>query len=276
VMDEMIAANKTAFQAYLVRARYRSQYGTLQTWEEEVTRAAQLAPDEPDVMLARAELAQAHNDLGQSRELLQRALKRVERSALFVTLARVELQAGRPRQAVACLRQAVEKTSEAIELQEALVEALVESGELSEANEVVGRLREQGFPKPALDYLEARILMRKGQWAEAVRLLESARPSLTALPERASRVSLALGECHERLGNTDKAIEAYEQAARDDPRGLAARSARASLLLAAGRISEAIRECRKIASLPQAPGGGLTLLARGLINQNLRLAENER
>src|SRR5262245_1476478 len=95
VMDEMIAANDKSFQAYLTRANYRRKFGSFEGWQEDVTQAQKLAPDETNVLIAAAELAQVRNDLDQARTLLKKALEREpKRPGLYSALSGVELQAG--------------------------------------------------------------------------------------------------------------------------------------------------------------------------------------
>src|SRR5205823_5664167 len=159
-------ANADSFRAALARAAYRKRFGTFEAWEEDIARARQLAPDEPDVLVAAAELAQARNDVGQARTLLKRALERdPRRIGLYTALAAVETEAGRPEEAVACLRRGLLQR-DTDELQEALAEALLDAGKREEAGQTVALLRERKVSSVILGYLEARLLMGEGRWAE--------------------------------------------------------------------------------------------------------------
>lgn len=271
VMNDLITANNSS-QARLARARYLRQYGTLEAWEKDVVQAQKLAPDEPEVLLARAEIHQARNEWGPARELLQLAIKRDPKNVAYhAALAGVELQCGKLKDAIAGLRRGLEAARDSDTLLELLAEALLDAEETAEAETVIGRLHDRNLPKAGLNYLQARLLMSKGEWSIAAPLLEAARTELAGVPVRAARAAHALGQCHDRLGNTDQAVDAYQKAVALNPRRIASRVALAAALTNARRIDEAIAECEKIAAAPDAPGGGAVLLARGLILRNLRL-----
>jgi tetratricopeptide (TPR) repeat protein len=277
VMDEMVAANESSFQAYLARARYRKEYGTPEDCAKDVGRARDLAPEEPAVLLALAELDRSRNDLPAARTRLTQALTQHPRHAgMCIALAGVELQASRPREAIACLRQGLEAAPEQDELLEALAEAQIEAGETDEAAAVIGRLRKRDFPALWLDYLDARLLMHQARWGEAIRQLETVRQKLTGSSERAGQVDHSLALCHERLGNTDQAVEAYRRAVRRSPRWVAARFGLASALAAAGQTAEALAECRALLAAPPVPAEALTLYTRMLTQRVLRLPSAER
>ncbi len=271
VIDAMVAANDDSFRAHLARARYRKEHGPAGDWEKDVARARALAPDEPDVLLATAEVAEARNDLAGARAQLQKAAEQHPRHVgLRKALAAAELQAGRPREAVACLKQGLEAVPGETQLEEALAEALLEAGEPDEAAATIEQLRKKGFPALWLDYLDARVLMYRGRWAEAARRLDAVRQKLTAAPERAAQVDLALARCHEQTGNPDQAVEAYQRSAAGSPHSAAARFGLASALAGAGRIDDALAECRQALALPEPPPGAALLEARLLALQALQ------
>ena len=116
---------------------------------------------------------------------------------LYLALARLERQAGRPGEAAAALRLGLEALPDSLELLAALTDALVRDGPIDEASEAVARLRRQGSVAPLADYMEGSLLVRRKQWDRALPLLERARPQLPApwglrqsrLPASAARTS---------------------------------------------------------------------------------------
>jgi tetratricopeptide (TPR) repeat protein len=78
VMQDLIAQNKDACQAYLARWRYQQQWhdlaesAQLQVAAGDVQRALQLAPDDAEVLVAACELAQRQKDPEKARGYLRR------------------------------------------------------------------------------------------------------------------------------------------------------------------------------------------------------------
>jgi tetratricopeptide (TPR) repeat protein len=110
VMNDLVARNPEAFQAYLARWQYRREFqaATSEEAAQDVARALELAPDEADVLRAAADVAQARHSLDEARAHLQRGLDlHPQNGSLYEALARVEAQADRRKEAIACLRRGI-------------------------------------------------------------------------------------------------------------------------------------------------------------------------
>src|SRR5262249_32619141 len=80
--------------------------------------------------------------------------------------------------------------------------------------------------------------------------------------------SLAL--CYEQLGNPDLALQTYKEALKLNPASVAARVGLVRVYNAAGRIDEALHECRQLTALPTAPAEAELMRVRLLLSRNLR------
>src|SRR5262249_46650692 len=86
--------------------------------------------------------------------------------------------------------------------------------ELAQAREYTARLRQVYMTPGAVDCLDARLLMAKGEWARAVRILERVRPRLEAGPQLTVQLDLFLARCYEQLDDPVRRQDAYERAAK--------------------------------------------------------------
>jgi len=271
VMAQLVAANPTAFRAYLARGHYRKQYGKLDEATADLARAGELAPDEADVILGVAGVALLQNDLDGARKLLRRGLElHPTRGKFYLALAEVEVAARQGDAAVRILRQGVAQLPAQSDVLLALASTLVQQGK--EPTEELAVLAQRGAPAPQRDFLQARILFNQQQWLPAARLLEKVQSELRPWPELARQANVFLGECYGRLGSIDQQYAAYRRAVSADPLWAPAGLGLAATQAAMGRHDEAIGSYRRI--LPRAPEAGLPL-ARLLLARNTALPADQ-
>jgi tetratricopeptide (TPR) repeat protein len=277
VLDDMVAANPKSVGAYLARAGFRHRLGAEDEAWADVTRARQLAPNHPDVLVTGAEVARARGDLASARAYLRRGLDLHPRDLrLYWLLASLDQQAGRTEDAVAALRRGLEKVPRSPDLHAGLAAVLAEGGGVKAAAEEVARARRAGADPALLDCIEARLLARQGRWAEARPLLERARPRL---PERSAwqaQADFLLGRCYERLGDVGQQLAAFRRALAFDPTWAAPRLALGAALLGAGRLGEAVGELRQVADSADPPAEAWAVLARALVLTQLGRPEGQR
>jgi tetratricopeptide (TPR) repeat protein len=277
VMNAMVAANPGTPEAYLARARFLQGTGDLPGATRDLARARQLEPKRTEVTLAAADLARARGSLREARALLQQALKQHPQDAtLCAALADVELRDGRPAQAIACLEQGVKEMPAATDLLILLADLLLDQGNRAEASALIERLQALRPPPPRTSYLQARVRMQEGRWDEAVALLESVRPRLAGVAVWASQVDICLGQCHEKLGDTEAQLAAFRRAVRSNPSAAVAQYGLGTALLAAGQVEEAVAELRKLARGADAPPATWIAFTRALITRNRRLPPGQR
>jgi tetratricopeptide (TPR) repeat protein len=268
LMDEMVAANRDSYAAYLARARYRGTTlaaGQRMSKEivDDVDQARRLAPEEPLVLLFSAEVAQDQGDVGRARGFL-----RLGREAhpddwrMYRALAQLEQKQGRAEEARYCLQDGVKKLPRNLDLLWDLAGLLIQQHEMKEAADVIARLRKEAISPAQLDYLSALLLVDEEKWRDAAQLLEVSYSHLVAQGDRADgwlaadlarSAGFVLGRCYEQLGDTDRANAAYSRMAAREPRLVSARLSLAASHWAMGRLNEALDEYRQVLRLPDAP-----------------------
>jgi tetratricopeptide (TPR) repeat protein len=238
--------------------------------QQDLEEARKLARTDPAVFLEAADLAGAlaHFE-GARRDAEQGLALDPRRERLYRFLARLELRLGQHAQAEACWRRGLKAMPEQSDLLYSLAETLIQDGKVSEAQELLPRLRSRGVDPAPLAILEARLHMHHEQWIKASRTLESAQPRLARDPELARQAAWLLGQCYEQVGDADQQYAAYRRAGCDDPSspswvGVCAGMGRA--LVAMNKIDDALELFRRI--LPRAPEARLVVVWL-LIAQNL-------
>src|SRR5262249_60097989 len=91
------------------------------------------------------------------------------------------------------------------ELLAALFDLVLAENQPDEAAAVKARLARAGAPEWQLSYLQAQLLMHRGQWAEAAQLLERLRDR-GGQANYLATLDLLLGRCYGQLGDTDREL----------------------------------------------------------------------
>lgn len=265
VMNRLVTENPQEFRAYL--ARWRHGKTRERAAAEDVAKALELAPDDADVLLAAAEVAQEQKDFKTARSHLARGRDRHAQDARFYqALALVDLAQEQPAQAIAGLKKGVQELTGRgqLDLLWTLANVLLDTRQLREADAIVVQLRALNPAPATLDYLGARRLMLQGQWSEAARALERTRPQLEAVPSLAQQVDQFLAQCYEQLAEPGRQLDLYRRAVQANPTQVPARLRLIAAHEAAGRVEEAILQYRELMKLTAAPAEGWIGLARQL------------
>lgn len=268
VMDRLVAANPKSAPAYLARADYRKRWD-LPGRAADVALARQLAPDDVDVRLASAALAQERGNVAGAREDLRRGLELNPRiAAIYQALAGLEVRAGRQPVAATLLRQGIRTVPDDVGLRLGLVEIQIQSGDLEKAKTGLDRLRTRRAAPERVDFLEARLLMGQGEWHRAADQLERLRPQLGDSPAMLQEADLALAQCYEHLGHVDHRYSACRRAFDRAPTSEPALRGLVAALLTREDLDSAVREYREaLAGKPQSAASRLGLV-RLLIAQS--------
>jgi tetratricopeptide (TPR) repeat protein len=256
VMDDLVkAADPPSTAALLAHSRYLREVGLFSDAVKDVAAARVAAPEEVEVQLASAEVAEEKGDLDGARRELEQGLKSHPEEVRFhVGLAGLELQrgpAGRD-EAVAHLHKALEAfkamPSNAVDVWN-VANLLIDAGEKDEARELLREVTAEG-PGPAADFLRARLDFDDGKFSAAAALLEDRRQELAASPELARQTDRLLGLCYAQLGNPDQQLAAFRRAVEESPSWPPARLGLAAALIAAGKTDEALAEYHRLDPLP--------------------------
>jgi tetratricopeptide (TPR) repeat protein len=267
VMDQLIVNNGQSFQAFLARGRYHLEQGHSEEAAADIGRAAELAPDDAEVILAAASMAFSKGDVSTARERLERGLKQHPgKTELYLALSELEVKAKRPTEAIACLRRGADSIPNDTDLLWALANLLIQQGQ--EPTAEMARLAQRGVPTAEQDFLKARLLVNQRQWLQACRLLEKNQAALHRRPDLGKQADLLLGQCYGRLGNIDQQYAAYRRAVTADPLWEPACVGLASVQAAQGQIDDALTTYRRI--MARVPSARIAA-ARLMIVRNARL-----
>ncbi|MGC8644351.1 MAG: tetratricopeptide repeat protein, partial [Isosphaeraceae bacterium] len=262
VIEAMVKANPNSGRAYLERWSYRL-HDHLDAADRDLARALELAPDDPDVLLAAAQAAARWNDLAEARRLLERGLKKYPENAGFYLLsASIETQDNHLDRAEAVLRQAVEAMPSNLYFPFLLADLLIGRNKLEgpDGAEVwMARLKARNLREGLLTYLEAKVLIARRQWQEAVPKVNMARTLLAADPTFPGRLNLMLAECLRQTGDEESRLLALRQAAdsAEEATRTSAQQALGQALETAGRLDEALSQYTLLAR--QQPAAKLDL-----------------
>jgi tetratricopeptide (TPR) repeat protein len=275
VMDEMVAANANTFGSYLARARYRLVLNKAGA-EQDVVRACKLAPDDADVLLLSARIAQDSGRIPEARAHLQKALKKHPGDGrVYHALALLEARDDAIPKGVEYLRQGLNHLSGNPELLFTLAGLLLDRRDLAEAGKVIAEMRRWKIAPERVALLQARVQMAEGKWKEARTLLEANRALLAAdAGGLLVHADLLLGQCYGRMGHTDLEVSAFRRAA--ERQHLGARAALARAFARLGRLEEALGQYRKVVADPAAPPEAWLDYAQLLVLREVSLPAGKR
>ncbi len=287
-IERMAENNPDSCPAQVYLGRHLVDRGGLDEADEAAATSLMLAPDDVDALLLAAEVASAKAvqaaEPDEKAELFEQARKHAadaarhhpQNASVYAALASIEVQAGRPHEAIARLQQGLDKIAGQAELLWTLGFLLVETGDSSQARNCAQQLAEAGYPEPLVRFLKARVEMSEGQLLAASQGLERIRAELNSWPDLLKQADFYLGQCYEQLGNADQQLAAYRRAVAVDPFWVPARAGVAAALFSLGRIEEALEEYRHLVRLKGASPDGMIRLASLMILRNLRLDQSDR
>ncbi len=257
--------NAANYKAYLVAAAYwkeRSLTGSASEADElkkrqnaVVEEARRLAANEPEVLLAVADLAHteadalvANGNAVTAREVLENAAvvlrqgiantpnvapdpqasddqaevanrRRAAVAWMYRMLTATEVRAGHLPEAEAAARKGAEAFPDDPEMAVTLADVLIRRGDLDGAGKQLDLLDKAGYPAAVLGYHRARVQAAREQWQEASQTLERVVAADPARLPDAVRgpANKLLGDCYERLGQPDRQYEAYRRAVPVNP-----------------------------------------------------------
>jgi tetratricopeptide (TPR) repeat protein len=281
IMNDLVKANSDSAPAYVLRGQYRLKYGVVEEAEADIQRATALAPDDAEVLLTAADVAERRKDWASARKAVRRGTELYPKDARFISArARIEVLDGKTNEALTCLREGIKTLTgpAQADLHWTLINLLLDDSDpekAREAEQLVAQL--QKVSSPAVPYLQARLHHRKQEWQPAAQLLERARHLLegAAYPNREllTQIDLFLGECYGQLREPTRQLEAFRRAVAREPNSVAAHVGLAATYRKLGQIDEAIKLYDQIRKL-DLPAGTDTVaywidLAQLRIEQNL-------
>jgi tetratricopeptide (TPR) repeat protein len=288
VMASLVANNEASWRAHLERWHYLKERSdlkeaaNLQAAAVNVCRALELAPTNIEVLLAASDLAQAQDAPDKAREHLRRARDidakdmRIYREQAWLELREKnpELVKQKRAAAVAVLREgaAALKGDGRIELLWMLGNVLIDAGQTTEAAAVIADLRKTTATPATTDYLQARIHVLDGRWAEAVTLLERSRELLETSPDVARQADILMAQCYDKLNNPEARLAAYHRLVSREPNSVSGLLGKAAAHVAIGQFDDALVIYQQVLRLPNAPSAVWLDIARLVVFRNVQSA----
>ena len=241
-IEWMVANNPESGPAHLDRFRYLSGFRPPAP-DSDLKKALELSPENSEVLLTAALVAEQKKDPAAARAYLEKGLKLHPRNADFpMALAQLETRDGHLDRAESVLRQA-DQANPSLDLAFELAETLIAQNKIDGKDQAAGyiaRLQDAGVGDTLVRYLEAQILYQRKQWAEAIPQIETARAVLRSVPRLAAPLNLMLAECYSRVGADEQRLDALRQAAEGDRALESTRIEFGQALARAGKLDQAV------------------------------------
>lgn len=254
-LDALLKARPDSADVRLARHRHFTRAKQDDRAKAELTAAIALAPKDITLRVQAARDALRRNDPAGARAELD-AVPESSREDTRIRMLRgmVELTEQRPDEAIEQWRRGLAASGGGdLDLTFQLANAMIQLDRLAEARPLVAQFQRLETDESGSmgRYLRALLEQRSGHPARAIEDLERARDRI---PEgMRSELQLALGRCHESLGDESRAMLAYRRALVASPRSPEPRRAIARLLMARNP-QEAVDEFeRALAQSPEDP-----------------------
>ena len=269
-IDDLVANNPTSAKAHLARWRYRREFGLLdprgddpkripvdKAAAEDVDAALSQAPEDVDALVAKADAEVLLRRPDQAYDSLHQGLKLQETKGYRAASDMGEFEL---LWHLATLLLSDQKLSE-------------NADKVAEVEQTIARIRKTRGQPAAADYLQARLLIHRKEWAKAAALLERTRPALAAQQAHADligQIDLCLGQCDLALEEPAQAERSFRLALEWDPDRAEAHLGLGEALRVLGRVDEALEHFRKAAEGAQDAGKGWLEVARLEIMRQLQ------
>jgi len=282
LLDKLVESNALSSEAYLLRWRYRRQFGLLNLRAEavagqvalkdaanDVAQALQRAPESVDVLLAAADLerleGQAVFALVKPEDREKRLSEHRDKALAYLNQG-LKLHARGGRSAAADLTQyqllwqKADLLLDDIERLDALSNA-AEPGKgaerrqawSAEVTQTIEQMRKTRGSPTAADYLKARLLVLDRHWADAVVLFEQVRPTLGTQADLGNQINRYLGQCYEQLVEPGQMYKAYERLSQSQTNSVSALLGMAQAEWSMGHLDKAAERYRQLALSGQMP-----------------------
>ncbi|MFL5343022.1 MAG: tetratricopeptide repeat protein [Gemmataceae bacterium] len=309
VIDSMVEKCPTVAAARLAAAVYWKQSGNSIKFASEVAAARRCDPDDPEVLLASADLTRMqaavlascqeftwshivseaacqvlHRGLDKHlpdaalslpktappAEREKRAMRRLLVGELIVAASSLEFDLARPDEAEKIATRGVDALPEIPGPRSQLVEILIRRQKWDAAEDQIAALEKAGFPGGVLAYHRGRILAGRARWLDAARVLEHASGEVAPGSSLAQQFFSLLGACYGRVGMLDRRCAAYQRAVPTDPNDQSWYQSSMRLASALAEAGRIPESIRALEGVANRYADALTPLARLLYQEALR------
>jgi cellulose synthase operon protein C len=258
VLDACVAQCPDSAEARLGLARFLRATGKHAEASTIVHEAVALAPSDRTVLTTAADVEQAAGHYTAARGFLAKARELAPDDArLACSLAWLLLCEGKSAEATTTLEAVLKDHPDDADTLTLLGDILALDGRIDALERIVGELNRLRPGDPTrgwnADYLQARFLIRKSDFAAAARLLEELRLSSARRPGLAKQANYLQAQCYEQLHDRPKELEAYRRIFDADPQAGYFRLEYARTLARVSDFAEAVREYRNALQKPDLP-----------------------
>jgi tetratricopeptide (TPR) repeat protein len=276
-VEEACQANPTSGFVHAERARYLCLKGRLDDAAKAVAEARKYPTDNARhqqwIIEVAADVEQSAGHYAAARKLLEDGTRDYPKNSRFVcNLAWQHLFDGRADLAIATLREARERSTRDKVPHDAdvltlLGDLLAQEGQVGPLDDALKQLTEMNAPADRVQYVQARLLLRRGRWAESAALLDKLRMVSLQTPSLYRQTNLLLAQCYEQLGDTAGELDAYRRLLENDPNAGTVRLDFAKALARAGQADEAASQLLSVVSRPEVSSRAVAEAARILFDQ---------
>ncbi len=284
ILNQMVELNPEMHEAYLLRAQFFSALsGKQDIIRSDIERALELAPDDPTTILFAAEFFKSLQDFDRAEELfLLCRSKFPDNIGVYHGLSSIAIFRREYDEAAALLDQGLERDPKNNQLLWSRVSLELDRRQLDRVADTRKLLEEINYPRPYLQYLDARIAMANQQWAKAAIAFDEVRPQIAQYrPAWLRALDGALTLCYEKTGQHDLRLNAFQRIIDSHPDDLQARWGKVQALLAMKQLDRATDEYEVIESQIRsregtASGPMMRMLLQMELVQQERLPEEQR
>jgi tetratricopeptide (TPR) repeat protein len=219
IMDQAVKANPDSAEAYLARGRYRVAFDQAEKGQRDIEKAYKLKPDDADVLLTIADRAKDDKKFDQAAQYLTTGNKKYPDDPRFYqALAGLSMQNEKYAEALEIVNQGLKavpgQKGQGLLLFKADLQFL--DNKIADVRDTMEAMRKSHFRTELIDFQDARILLAQGKWNDASKALLRLRPKLGDMGGLGTQMDIQLAICYEKLGQLDKAKDAYKLVLQSD------------------------------------------------------------
>ncbi|HEY1376262.1 MAG TPA: tetratricopeptide repeat protein, partial [Gemmataceae bacterium] len=268
-VEDAARANPQSGMAHAARAEFLRLAGRVKEAVEAVRLADQFPPDNDRdrqrVLAVAADVEQSAGNYAAARKLLETGYKTYPKNPQFArSLASQLLYDGRADRAIAILRESRAVNPQDADVLTLLADLLAQDGQVAPLDDALRDLTEMNAPADRVQYVQARLLIRRGRWADAAGVLDRLRSVALRTPSLFRQANLLLAQCYEQLGDAAGELDAYRRLLDDDPNAGTVRLDYARALARAGKADEALTQFLSVVPRAEVSSRAVAEAARAL------------
>jgi tetratricopeptide (TPR) repeat protein len=268
VIEQAVGANPESGPAHVARAEFLRARGQLKEAAAAARTALKYTPDDMAALLVAGDVEQSLGNYAEARRLFEYGRAKYPKSAQFVSqLAWQMLFDGHIDRAIALLREAKAANPKDADVLTLLGDLLAQDGQVGPLEDALRDLTELNASTDRIQYVQARLLIRRGRWADAACVLDRLRMVALRTPALYRQANLHMAQCNEQIGDAAAELDAYRRLLDHDPNAGTVRLDYARALARAGKPDEALSEFLSVVPRSEVSSRAVAETARVLIDK---------